>query len=112
MLEGNPSNGVAMFNLANVHRQLDEMEAAVELYGRCIASSRQQLAVSSAAGSASSLLPAASMNLGNVLQQQGKYEEAVGQVRKTLHVHGPEVGTAPAFYSCIPTGTHGSTCIF
>ena len=76
----------AMFNLANAHRANDELDKAVKLYKRVIV--KAWGAAGSEAGKEveTNVLPSASTNLGNILQKQGHYEEAVGQHRVAFNL--------------------------
>ena len=79
MLKQFPNQTEVLYNLANVYYHKRELEKAKELFERTLG---QAWADAKNNGKEDSkILAATATNLGNVLQQLGDYEGAVGQVR-------------------------------
>ena len=79
--------------LLTAHRSIDELDKAKELYRRVIVQSWSEAGSEEGKARESNMLPAASTNLGNVLQVQGHYEEAVAQHRMAFNL-SPETPDA------------------
>ena len=84
----------ARFNLANTHRGMGELKTAEAIYRQVIVEAWGAAGQEEGKSAESNVLSSASTNLGNVLQQQGRYEEAVGQHRIAFNL-SPETPDAP-----------------
>lgn len=93
LLNIHKNHAQAMFNLANAHRSINEMDKAKALYRRVIVQSWTEAGSQEGKERESNMLPAASTNLGNLLQTEGHYEEAVAQHRMAFNL-SPETPDA------------------
>jgi tetratricopeptide (TPR) repeat protein len=84
----------AIFNLANAHRSIDELDKAKALYRKVIVQSWTEAGSEEGKERETNMLPAAATNLGNVLQTQGHYEEAVAQHRQAFNLSPETVDAA------------------